>query len=54
MNEDGSGPIGLVNLFIILAIPVYFQVCFLFSGFLGEFCLPQLDPELFGYTGIPK
>jgi hypothetical protein len=33
MNEDGSGPIGLVNLFIILAIPVYFQVCFLFFWF---------------------
>ena len=48
------GPIGLVNLFIILAIPVYFQVCFLFFWFFWGILSTQLDPELFGYTGISE
>ncbi len=29
-------------------------LCFpFFRCFSGEFCLPQFDPEFFGYTGIP-
>ena len=34
--------------------PAYFLHTAVVLGFLGEFCLPQLDPEFSGSTGILK